>query len=130
MSSNAFSLSSVLAVVVGAALGALLRWRASVWLNPLASDLPLGTLAVNCVGGLLAGACWVWFSRAPNEAMRLFCVTGLLGGLTTFSTFSAESLWLVERGRFDLAAAHTLAHVLGALGCAALGARLMRFWLG
>ena len=66
----------------------------------------------------------VWFERSPNELLRLLLVTGLLGGLTTFSAFSAESLVLLQRGELRLALAHTLAHVLGALACAALGFRI------
>lgn len=126
--SSAFTQAA--AVAAGAAAGGLVRWRTAVWLNPLTPGLPLGTLLVNCVGGLLAGACLVWFAKAPSEVWRLLLTTGFLGGLTTFSTFSAESLSMVERGRLDLAAAHAALHVLGALGCAALGARLMRLLLG
>lgn len=117
------------AVAMGAMLGALLRWGAGVWLNAIWAGFPIGTLAVNAIGGLLAGMAFVAFGRYPHEALRLLLVTGFLGGLTTFSTFSAESLLLLEKGRFDLAAFHTLAHVLGALACAALGARAMRWVL-
>jgi CrcB protein len=112
------------AVATGAALGALARWRTGLWLNAHWAGFPLGTLAVNCVGGLLIGICLVAFERGPNELLRLLLVTGFLGGLTTFSAFSVESLVLVQRGLWALAAGHTLAHVLGALGCAALGYRL------
>lgn len=120
-----------LAVALGGALGALARWRVGLALNPLGSaTLPLGTLAVNCVGGLLVGAL-VWrLAQSPNEGLRLLLVTGFLGGLTTFSTFSAESLALVQTGRLATALAHTAAHVLGALACAALGAWLAARVLG
>lgn len=118
------------AVAVGAAAGALLRWQAGLWLNPVSPQLPLGTLAVNCVGGLLAGAALVVFARLPHETARLLLVTGFLGGLTTFSTFSAESLALLQRQRWDWALLHSGVHLLGSLGCAALGARLARMWLG
>ena len=121
---------SALAVAAGSAVGALARWQAGVWLNPVWSGFPLGTLFVNAVGGLLIGAAFAWFDRQPSEAWRLLLATGGLGGFTTFSAFSAESLSLIERGRFELALAHTLAHVLGALACAALGARLVRMALG
>lgn len=119
-----------LAVFVGAGLGAWLRWAAGLWLNAAWSGFPLGTLAVNCVGGLLIGAAALWFSRMPDEFWRLLLVTGFLGGLTTFSAFSAESLQLLLGGRWGLALAHTLAHVAGALAGAALGWRLMKAWLG
>jgi CrcB protein len=113
-----------LAVAGGAALGALARWRAGLWLNAHWAGFPLGTLVVNCVGGLLIGICLVAFERGPNELLRLLLVTGFLGGLTTFSAFSVESLLLIQRGEWALAAGHTGSHVLGALACAALGYRL------
>lgn len=118
-----------LLVSLGAAVGALTRWGANVWLNPLWGGFPLGTLLVNMAGGLLAGVGYVVFGKYQQEAARLLLITGFLGGLTTFSTFSAESLALVERGRPGMALAHTLAHVLGALACAALGARFTRWWI-
>ena len=117
-------------VAAGAVVGALARWMAAVWLNPLWLGFPLGTLLVNGVGGFLVGIAYVVFGRQPNEAARLLLVTGFLGGLTTFSSFSMESLALLEKGRWPLALAHTLVHVVGALACAALGARLARSWLG
>ena len=70
------------------------------------------------------GAVLFWLERSPNELLRLLIVTGLLGGFTTFSAFSAESLILLQRGQLVLALAHTLAHVVGALACAALGFRI------
>lgn len=116
--------AQALAVAAGAAVGALLRWGAGVWLNNAA--FALGTLVVNCVGGLLIGMALVWFDRTPHELARLLLVTGFLGGLTTFSAFSGESLGYLQRGQYGWALVHTLSHVLGALACAALGFRLMR----
>jgi fluoride exporter len=116
--------AQVLAVAGGAAVGALLRWIAALWLNASWAGFPLGTLFVNCVGGLLVGIALVWFERGPDELLRLLLVTGFLGGLTTFSAFSVESLILVQRGQLALAAGHTLAHVVGALLCAWVGFRL------
>ena len=84
--------AQVLAVAAGAAVGALGRWAAGLWLNARWAGFPLGTLAVNCVGGLLIGLALAWFERSPNELLRLLLVTGLLGGFTTFSAFSVESL--------------------------------------
>lgn len=121
--------AQVLAVSVGAALGALARWAAGLWLNATWSGFPLGTLLVNCVGGLLIGVALAWFEETPNELARLLIVTGFLGGLTTFSSFSAESLILLQRGAWALAASHTLAHLLGSLACAGLGFAAMRAWL-
>jgi fluoride exporter len=118
--------AQVAAVAGGAAVGALLRWRAGLWLNAQWSGFPLGTLLVNCAGGLLVGAALAWFARSPNELLRLLLVTGFLGGLTTFSAFSVESLLLLQRGQWLLALVHTGAHVLGALGCAGLGFRVLQ----
>lgn len=120
----------VLAVASGAAVGALARWGAGLWLNARWAGFPLGTLFVNAVGGLLIGMALAWFERSPNELLRLLLVTGFLGGLTTFSAFSAESLLLLQRGHWGLAAGHSLAHLLGALACAALGFRLIDTLLG
>jgi fluoride exporter len=110
----------------GAMLGAWLRWTAGLWLNAAWPLWPLGTWVVNCVGGLLMGVCMVALMRWPSETARLFWMTGLLGGLTTFSAFSAESLHLLHRGEWLTALSHTLAHVLGALACAALGFALAK----
>ncbi len=123
---QALPLAQVAAVAAGASLGALLRWRTGLWLDAHWHGIPLGTLAVNCVGGLAIGFAIVWFGRHPNELLRLLVVTGLLGGLTTFSTFSAESLALLQRGHFGLALSHSLAHVFGALVSAGAGFRLAR----
>lgn len=114
------------AVALGASLGALTRWRVGVWLNTLWSGFPLGTLLVNVLGGLLIGMALEWFSRQPHELLKLLVVTGFLGGMTTFSSFSGESLALLQRGHAALALAHSAAHLLGALGAAALGLWLMQ----
>ena len=111
----ALPIAEILAVAIGAALGGLLRWAVALWLNQQWSGFPLGTLLVNCVGGLLIGAALAWFSRSPNELLRLLLVTGFLGGLTTFSSFSGESLLLLQRGEWPLAFAHSAAHLLGSL---------------
>jgi fluoride exporter len=118
------------AVAVGAAAGALLRWIAALALNGRWAGFPLGTLAVNVVGGFLIGAALVAFERQPHELLRLLVVTGFLGGFTTFSAFSVESLLMLQRGQWTLAVLHTLVHVAGSLGFAALGVRAMRGWIG
>lgn len=120
----------VLAVAAGAAVGALARWGAGLWLNARWAGFPLGTLFVNAVGGLLIGMALAWFERSPHEMLRLLLVTGFLGGLTTFSSFSAESLLLLQRGHWGLATGHTLAHLFGSLACAALGFKLIDTLLG
>ena len=114
------------AVAAGAAIGALMRWGAGLAINSLWAGFPIGTLLVNALGGLLVGVAMVWFSRSPDELMRLLLVTGLLGGFTTFSAFSAESLGLLQRGDWALALLHSAAHLLGALACTALGFALAR----
>jgi CrcB protein len=121
--------ASVLAVSAGGVVGCLLRWLAGVWLNARWSGFPLGTLFVNCVGGLLIGAALFWFERSPNETLRLLVVTGMLGGLTTFSSYSVESLIMLQRGELLLALGHTLLHVLGSLAAAAIGFRLAQLIL-
>ncbi len=121
------TLISLCAVASGAALGACLRWGLGLALNGIQPALPLGTLAANLAGGLLAGAAMAWLVRHPelSPAWRLFLTTGFLGGLTTFSTFSAESLALLMRGEMLAAAAHSVLHLIGSLAAAALGYRLM-----
>ena len=127
---SAGPLAQAFAVGLGAVLGALLRWRAGLWLNARWAGFPLGTLAVNCAGGFMIGMALMAFERMPNEWLRLLLVTGFLGGLTTFSSFSAESLVLLQRGAGGLALAHTAAHVLGSLACAAIGYRVMQSVFG
>jgi fluoride exporter len=114
------------AVANGAAFGALGRWGAGVWLNARWHGFPLGTLFVNLVGGLAIGAALVWLEQRPHDTLRLFVLTGVLGGFTTFSAFSAESLSLLQRGLWLTALWHTGAHVVGALVCAALGMLIAR----
>ncbi|RQP23545.1 CrcB family protein [Piscinibacter terrae] len=120
------SFAQVAAVAVGATTGAWLRWLAGLWLNSKWAGFPLGTLLVNCAGGLMIGGLLMWFERTPNELLRLLLVTGLLGGLTTFSSYSGESLILLQRGHWALALGHTAAHVLGSLACAAVGYNVVK----
>ncbi|NRF65626.1 fluoride efflux transporter CrcB [Aquincola sp. S2] len=119
-------------VFVGAGLGACLRWVLALWLNPLLPTLPLGTLAANLVGGLLigiAGACLGPGGLTAPE-WRLFAVTGFLGGLTTFSTFSAEVVGLIERQQHAWALATASTHLAGSLALTALGLLLGRACMG
>jgi CrcB protein len=119
--------ATLLTIAVGAVLGAWSRWGLALWLNRASMNLPLGTLLANLVGGLLIGAFLGALERRPEwAALRPFLVTGFLGALTTFSTFSAESLALIQRGAWAHALVHTLAHTLGCLAAAALGWRLLR----
>lgn len=117
------------AVALGAAVGAVLRWAAGVWLNSAWHGFPLGTLAVNCAGGFMIGVALISFERWPSELPRAFVITGFLGGLTTFSAFSGESLYLLQRGQMFMAVLHAAAHVFGALACVAAGFALARLLL-
>ena len=111
------------AVGAGAALGAWIRWGLGIALN--ASILPLGTLVANLGGGLLMGVALAYFVATPTQnELRLFVMTGFLGGLTTFSAFSAEAFNLLHKQQYAWASAHILSHVLGSLLMTALG-----FWL-
>lgn len=114
---------AVLAVGIGAALGAWLRWMLSVWFNPVVPALPLGTLTSNLAGGYLVGVAVAYFAANASMApeWRLLCITGFLGGLTTFSTFSAESLQLLMDGLYVPAFFHTAAHLFGSLAATFLG---------
>lgn len=115
--------TAVLAVSLGAALGALSRWGLSVGLNHLFPALPPGTLAANLVGGYLVGLAVALFAQGPAlpPEWRLFVITGFLGGLTTFSTFSAEVVAALQQGRLGWAATTVAAHVLGSLALTLLG---------
>lgn len=116
-------MNAFIAVGTGAAFGAWLRWGMSVWLNPRFESLPLGTLAVNVLGGYCIGFAIAWFAHHPatSPEWRLFFITGFLGALTTFSAFSAEVLSQLIHGRYLWALATTSAHVLGSLLAAGLG---------
>lgn len=111
---------AVIAICFGACLGALARWQLGLWLNPSTSDdglLPWGTLAANLIGGYLIGLCVGIFQNMPQLApeLRLMCVTGFLGALTTFSTFSAEVVGMLQQGRLALALFTAGIHLLGSL---------------
>jgi CrcB protein len=113
----------LLAVGVGAALGAWLRWWLGGVLNPAYPTLPLGTLAANLLGGYLVGVAIAFFTQhthIPPEA-RLFVITGFLGGLTTFSTFSAEVVTLLANGQVAWAIAAASVHLFGSLALTGLG---------
>ena len=108
---------SFIAVGVGASVGAWLRWGLSIWLNSVLINLPLGTLLANLGGGYLIGIAVGVFQNYPDLSpeWRLLIVTGFLGGLTTFSTFSAEAMLLMQRSEYIWALAHTGLHLLGSI---------------
>ncbi|NBT55388.1 MAG: fluoride efflux transporter CrcB [Betaproteobacteria bacterium] len=107
---------AVIAICIGASLGALARWGLGLWLNPVAL-LPMGTLAANLLGGYLVGICVAVFSALPqlDPVWRLTLVTGFLGALTTFSSFSAEVVAMLMQQRYALALGTAALHLLGSL---------------
>ena len=110
-------LKSILDIAIGAALGALLRWVLGLKLNALYPAIPPGTLAANLIGGYIIGASIAFFATMPalSPEWRLFVITGFCGGLTTFSTFSAEVTTLLQQGRLSWALSAIAIHVMGSL---------------
>lgn len=106
-------IKSAIAISVGASLGALLRWQLSIRYNLTGAAISLGTLAANAIGGYIVGLAIAWFSSHPNVSheWRLLIITGFCGGLTTFSSFSAEVVELLNTGRLSAALAAVLTHV-------------------
>jgi len=116
-------LQSVLVISLGAALGAVSRWLLALGLNGLFPSLPPGTLAANLIGGYLVGVAVAFFAQHPDmpPEWRLLVITGFLGGLTTFSTFSAEVTHLLQQGRLLWAGATVSMHVIGSLALTLAG---------
>lgn len=116
-------LQSLLAISLGASCGAILRWWLGAWLNAFFPGIPPGTLVANLLGGYLVGVAVALFANHPGLApeWRLLVITGFLGGLTTFSTFSAEVVSLLQQGRLGWAAGAISLHVIGSLLMTLLG---------
>ena len=114
---------SFVAVGLGAALGAWLRWGLALLLGGAHDKVQLGTLAANLGGGFLIGIALGFFTDYPHipAEWRLFAITGFLGGLTTFSTFSGEAMLLLQRGDYAWAMAHSLLHLAGSIVCCIAG---------
>ena len=123
-------MGAVLAICIGASVGALSRWGLALWLSPV-SGFPWGTLAANLLGGYLIGMCIATFQSLPqlDPVWRLLLVTGFLGGLTTFSTFSAEVVIYLMEARYGLAAGTALLHVSGSLLMTAAGIKTAAFFI-
>ena len=120
-----------LVVGAGAVLGAWMRWGLGIALNAAVPNLPLGTLAANLIGGYIVGVAVEFFlqhASVPAE-WRLFVITGFLGSLTTFSTFSAEAVELLAMQRYGWAMLHIGSHLAGSLVMTLLGLYTMR-WIG
>lgn len=124
--------SSLLAVFIGGGLGSMLRWAVSLKLNPLHQHIPLGTLTVNLVGAFIIGLTSALFTRMTNidPMWKLLITTGFCGGLTTFSTFSLEVVYLLQDGRIVWAIANMLLNLAGSLAMTLLAFMLVRALYG
>lgn len=122
---------AALAISLGASLGALLRWQLGLALNHAGAWLPWGTLAANLIGGYLVGLTVAVFQQHPqiDPVWRLLLVTGLLGALTTFSSFSAEVVQMLLAQRYAPALATAAAHLLGSLALTLLGIRSAQLFM-
>ncbi|MGZ8967472.1 MAG: fluoride efflux transporter CrcB [Gallionella sp.] len=121
---------SFIAIGLGAACGAWLRWGLGLWLNSSLPELPLGTLMANLLGAYLVGLALAFFMQHPalSPEWRLLIITGFLGGLTTFSTFSAETVTLLMRGQYAWGVGIIAAHLGGSLLMTILGIQTFK-WL-
>ena len=121
---------SVFAICVGACVGALARWGLGLWLSP-GAVIPYGTLAANLIGGYLVGICVAVFQAMPqlDPVWRLALVTGFLGALTTFSSFSAEVVGMLGQQRYALATGTTALHLFGSLLLTVAGMRTAVFFM-
>ena len=116
-------LKSLIVIAVGASLGAWLRWLLGMKLNALFPTIPPGTVVANMVGGYIIGLAIAFLAASPNLSpeWRLLIITGFCGGLTTFSTFSAETVALLQEGRLLWALGSISLHVVGSLAMTAAG---------
>jgi len=125
---------SIVAICTGACLGALARWQLGLWLNPMVvpgSALPLGTLAANWIGGYLVGIAVALFQALPqlDPVWRLALITGFLGALTTFSSFSAEVIAMLGQQKYALALGTAALHLFGSLLLTVAGMRTVAYFL-
>ncbi len=123
---------SWMAIGIGAACGAWLRWLLGNFLNHLHGMIPLGTLAANLVGGYFIGIASAFFNGHPqiSPEWKLFIITGFMGGLTTFSTFSSETVLLLQRGEYIWMAVQLLLHVAGAILLCLMGIATYKLFSG
>lgn len=121
---------SVLAICIGASIGALARWGLGLWLSP-GAVLPWGTLAANLIGGYLVGVCVAVFQAIPqlDPVWRLLLITGFLGALTTFSSFSAEVVDMLGQQRYALALGTAALHLFGSLLLTVAGIKTAMFFM-
>ena len=119
---------ALFAIALGSVLGGWSRWFIGLKLNSIYPHIPLGTVAVNWIGGFIIGFAIAYFAQSdlsPNY--KLFAITGFCGGLTTFSTFSIEIVSLLQQGRFSTAMLAISLHVIGALLCTFAGMCLYEY---
>lgn len=123
-------MSQIFALCIGASVGAVMRWRLNLWLNSGAL-IPWGTLLANWLGGYLIGIAIAIFQAMPqlDPVWRLALITGFLGALTTFSSFSAEVISMLMLERYALALGITMLHLLGSLLLTWLGLKTVAIWL-
>ena len=121
---------AVFAICLGACVGALARWRLGLWLNHPGAFMPWGTLAANLIGGYLVGLILAWAHHADLAPFwRLILVTGFLGALTTFSSFSAEVVDMALADRWGAALSTAALHLLGSLALTWAGIQTARFFI-
>jgi CrcB protein len=115
--------NSILVISIGASFGAVLRWFLGLQFNALFPTIPMGTVASNLIGGYMVGLAIGFFNHHPlmSPEYRLLIITGFLGGLTTFSTFSAEVAKLIQTEQFGWALATISLHVIGSVALTILG---------
>ena len=119
----------LISIALGSILGAWLRWLIGLKLNPIFPAIPLGTVTVNFIGGFITGFAISYFSQsALSPNYKLFVITGFCGALTTFSTFSAEIIALLQQGKLSYAVAAIVIHVIGSLVFTLIGMSLHQ-WL-
>ena len=119
-------MNAVVSICLGASAGALLRWQLGLWLNTASAVLPWGTLVANLIGGYLVGVALAVFQHLPHldPTWRLALITGFLGALTTFSSFSAEVVQMLQQARYGTALATASLHLTGSLLLTIVGLRL------
>lgn len=117
-----------IAVGVGGAIGSILRWRISAWLNQPHAWLPWGTLTVNWLGGFLIGILVAFFAHNPylSSPWKLFLITGIMGGLTTFSTFTSESVGMLQNGAYFTFVSQVCLHLVGSIVLCMVGMALYK----
>ncbi len=126
---SAINFTNAFLIGLGAAIGAWSRWSLGLALNAVLPNLPVGTLVANLGGGLMMGVvlAYIGLGNLESQSLRFFITTGFLGGLTTFSAFTGESLTLLQKHEYGWAVLHASSHVFGALLMAVVGFSLIHY---